>query len=97
MSLLRKFSSATAAEKLDHRASSKKDRTRPNSSAETRWPVMVMASAYSRAARSIGEKRALSRHVGTSRTFSSSAPVCIPRDALMSIQKGQPLIRATRR
>ena len=50
-----------------------------------------------RAARSIGEKRALSRQVGTSRTFSSSAPVCIPRDALMSIQKGQPLISATRR
>ena len=58
---------------------------------------MVMASAYSSAARSISEKRRLSRHAGTSRILSTSAPVCIPLDALMSIQKGHPLISATRR
>ena len=45
----------------------------------------------------ISEKRRLSRHAGTSRILSTSAPVCIPLDALMSIQNGHPLMSATRR
>jgi hypothetical protein len=47
--------------------------------------------------RSVSEKRRLSRHAGTSRILSASAPVRIPLDALMSIQKGHPLMSATRR
>ena len=58
---------------------------------------MVIFSAYSRASFSIAEKSSLSLQFGTCRILSSVAPACIPRDALMSIQKGQPLMRATRR
>jgi hypothetical protein len=42
-------------------------------------------------------KRGLVVNSGTCRILSSDAPACIPRDALMSIQNGHPLMRATRR
>ena len=63
---------------------------------EAKVPAVATSPSVVEALRFFGARR-LSHQVGISRTLSSSAPACIPRDALMSIQKGQPLIRATRR
>ena len=73
--MLRKFSSATAAVSSTIWLSSRRARRRANSSSLTRWPVIVMASAYSKAARSSGEKCRLSRQVGTSANASGNSVV----------------------
>ena len=78
-------------------ASPKWARARANSASSTRRSLNVIASAYWSATRSRSEKRGLVAASVTCRILSSDAPACIPRDALMSIQKGQPLIRDTRR
>ena len=93
----RKFSRAAAAVSSTIWASEKWGRTRANSASSTRRPVTVIASAYSSAAFSRSLKRSLVSASGTCAILSSDAPACIPRDALMSIQKGQPLMSATRR
>ena len=98
LNLLRKFSSATAAVSSTICASEKCARTRAKSSSPTFWPVMVIASAYvERRLLALVEERAGRGRGDLARSSSSVAPACIPRDALMSIQNGQPLIRATRR
>ncbi|PYN58624.1 MAG: hypothetical protein DMD94_00415 [Candidatus Rokuibacteriota bacterium] len=93
----RKFSRAAAAVSSTICASEKWVRTRANSASSTRRPVTVIASAYSSAAFSRSLKRSLVSASGTCAILASDAPACIPRDALMSIQKGQPLMSATRR
>ena len=93
----RKFSSATAAVSSTICASEKRARTRANSSSVTLRSVKVIAYAYSSAVFSLSSKRSLVRAVVTSAIFASDAPARIPLDALMSIQNGHPLIRATRR
>ena len=65
MNFERKFSSATAAVSSTICASLKWLRSRAQSSSVTFSPVIVMRSAYSSAARSMSEKRRLSRQVGT--------------------------------
>src|SRR3989442_1910995 len=97
LNLLRKFSSAIAAVSSTICASLKWRRSRPWSASVTRCPVTVIASAYSIAAFSLAEKSGLVAAVATCAIFSCDAPACIPRDALTSIQKGHPLMSATRR
>jgi hypothetical protein len=92
-----KFSSATAAVSSTTWGSEKCRRTSTNSSSLTFWPVIVIASAYASAARSAGEKWRLVANEAISRSLSSDAPSRRPREELMSIQNGQPLMSATRR
>ena len=59
--------------------------------------IMAVAKQRKENPRSLAEKSSLVAAWATWPTFSCDAPARIPRDALMSIQNGQPFISATRR
>ena len=96
LNLLRKFSIAIAAVNSTSCGSVKCFFNSANKASSTFWPVMVMRSAYSSAARSIGLNSLLSRQASTSPSFSVPPSVSVTRTELMSIQNGQPLMVATR-
>ena len=96
LNLLRKFSIATAAVGSTIWASLKRPRSRSKNASSTDWLVSVMRSAYSSARRSSSLNFALVRQSRISASFSSPPSCSIARMELMSIQKGQPLIVATR-
>lgn len=96
LNLLRKFSMAMAAVNSTTCGSLKRSRRRAKNVSSTDWSVAVMRSAYSSASLSSGLNRVLVRHSRISASFSLPPSCSVARTELMSIQKGQPLIVATR-
>lgn len=96
LNLLRKFSMAMAAVSSTTWASVKWARSWSKKAWSTFWSVWVMRSAYSSASRSAGLNSVLVRQSRTSASFSDPPSCSVARTELMSIQKGQPLIVATR-
>jgi hypothetical protein len=96
LNLLRKFSIAIAAVSSTTWASVKRSRSRAKNASSTDCPVVVMRSAYSSARRSDSSNRVLVRQSRISASFSAPPSCSVARTELMSIQKGQPLIVATR-
>ncbi len=91
------FSQAMISVNSTIESSSKCLRKRAKRSSETSRPVIVMASAYSRAVRSASAKKGEFAYSLIAKSFSGGTPSSLPTAALMSCQKGQPLRKATRR
>jgi hypothetical protein len=90
----RKFSRAIAAVSSTIWRSSKRERTRSNSSSSMTAGVRVIASAYSSTSFSSSEKASLSRKEDSSRSCCSVAPVLRAIIEPISRQNSQPTMAA---
>jgi hypothetical protein len=96
LNLLRKFSSAIAAANSTSSASLKSARSRAKKASVTHLPVYVILSDNSSASRSRLSNAPLFRQLFTSSSLPKDTPLRVAPDALLSIQKGQPLMNAAR-
>jgi len=91
------FSQATISVNSTIVSSSKCIRRRAKRSSDTSRPVIVIASAYSRAVRSASAKRGEFAYSLIARSFSSATPRALPTAALISCQNSHRFKYATRR